>query len=65
MTMKPLFGKKLNKDQILNKSLDEINFNVSRAGNKSFSDRTFVGKHLFFELFILRMEPLKTKRWIF
>ena len=65
MTIKPKFGKKLNKGQILNNFLDEINFNNSRAGIKSFSDRTFVEKHLFFELFILRMEPLKVKRWIF
>ena len=65
MIIKPQFGTKLNKVQILNKFLDEINFNVSRAGNKSLSDRTFVEEHLFFELFILRVEPLKVKRKIF
>ena len=65
MIIKPLFAKELNKDQILNKFLDEINFNVSRAGNETISDRTFVEKHLFFELFIPRMEPLKTKRRMF
>ena len=44
MTIKPKFEKKLNKGQILNNFLDEINFNASRAGINSFSDRTFVEK---------------------
>ena len=54
MITKPQFGKELNKGQILNKILDEKKFNVSRAGNKSISDRTFVEKHLFFEFSSLK-----------